>query len=222
MLFSQGGILVEQFSIIQVIEMLETIAEKLILNEKKLCQIDAQIGDGDHGTGMAIGARAIQDALQVENNFKSVGEVFQKAALVMMNSMGGASGILFSSLFLGLGKSTKGKQVMTVSDFKTGLDQAIEMIKKRGKATLGDKTMLDALIPAYQFIEENQTHDFTVIMVNLVQGAEKGVEETKKYVAKFGRAKFLGERSLGKQDAGATSIALIFTAMKEYVEEEVA
>lgn len=209
----------EQLSVQQVKKMLVKIADQLILKEEYLCQIDSQIGDGDHGTGMAIGARAMLKTLQADES-KSIGELFQKSAMAMMNSMGGASGIIFSSLFLGLAKATKASDQLTVSAFKAGLGQAVKMIEKRGKASLGDKTMLDALIPAYQATEENSREDFSVILTAAALAAEKGAEDTKNYTAKFGRAKFLGQLSLGKQDAGATSIALIFAAMRESIEEE--
>lgn len=196
--------------------MLIFTAEELIKKEEYLGDIDRAIGDGDHGIGMSSGAKAICDVLQ-NDSITDIDQVFKKAGMAMMESMGGASGVIFSSLFLGVGKAAGKKEDLSVEEFGAGLREAVAMIQKRGKAQLGDKTMLDSLIPVADVFQKTQSVDFLEVLEEAVQAAYEGVEKTKKYPAKFGRAKFLGERSLDKQDAGATSVAIIFEAMHEYL-----
>lgn len=206
----------KQLNIQQVYEMLSQIASALIQNEEQLGEIDQKIGDGDHGIGMRNGAKAILVTLHEEQQ-ATVGDIFKKAGMAMMGSMGGASGVIFGSLFLGLAKTTKDKKTISVEDLHDGMAQAIKDIQKRGKAELGDKTMLDALIPATETLNYYKTADFMIALEKASESATVGVEKTKKYPAKFGRSKFLGDRTVGYQDAGATSVNIIFTAMYDYL-----
>ncbi|MFP7287042.1 dihydroxyacetone kinase subunit DhaL [Shouchella clausii] len=208
-----------QLTMEQVKDMLLRIADVLIQKEDELGEIDRQIGDGDHGAGMATGARAIQKELE-ELEIISVNQVFQKSGTAMMESMGGASGVLFSSLFLALGKIGPEASEIDVASFSEGVRQAVNDIKIRGRASLGDKTMLDALEPASAALTEYKNATFVEALAAAKSAAQQGVEKTKCYVAKFGRAKFLGERSLGYQDAGATSIAIMMDEMYQFVREE--
>lgn len=208
-----------QLTMEQVKDMLLRIADVLIQKEDELGEIDRQIGDGDHGAGMATGARAIQKELE-ELEITSVNQVFQKSGTAMMESMGGASGVLFSSLFLALGKIGPEASETDVASFSEGVRQAVNDIKIRGRASLGDKTMLDALEPASAALTEYKNATFVEALAAAKSAAQQGVEKTKCYVAKFGRAKFLGERSLGYQDAGATSIAIMMDEMYQFVREE--
>ena len=138
----------------------------------------------------------------------------------MLNSMGGASGVIFGSMFLG------GVKGMPVSDKLDGIQfaqimrGALEAIKARGKAQVGDKTMVDALEPAVIAMEKESQEDLEPVLESAKTAAWDGVENTKQYVAKFGRSKSLMERAIGYQDAGATSVAIIFEAMYNYVKEQ--
>ncbi|WYS06198.1 dihydroxyacetone kinase subunit DhaL [Bacillus sp. FSL R5-0394] len=208
-----------QLTMQQVKDMLLHIADVLIQKEDELGEIDRHIGDGDHGTGMATGARAIQKELD-KLELTSVNQVFRQSGAAMMESMGGASGVLFSSLFLALGKIEPEASEIDVASFSEGVSQAVNDIKIRGRASLGDKTMLDALEPASVALAEYKNSNFVEALAAAKIAAQQGVEKTKDYVAKFGRAKFLGERSLGYQDAGATSIAIIMNEMYQFVREE--
>ncbi|MFZ4846746.1 dihydroxyacetone kinase subunit DhaL [Enterococcus casseliflavus] len=206
----------EQVTTEQTLEMLRYLAHELIRNEDRLCEIDRLIGDGDHGIGMAEGAKAILSTLD-ENKATTIDELFKKAGVAMINSMGGASGIIFGSFFLGLAKGTKNKESITVKELAIGMNQAVADIQKRGKATLGDKTMLDALIPAVEALNNCDSPDVIIALQEAKEKAVSGVEKTKEYSAKFGRSKFLGDRSIGYQDAGATSISIIFESMYAYL-----
>lgn len=210
---------VTTLNIQEVKNMFIYVGEKIIDKKPLLTQIDSDIGDGDHGVGMEIGLKKATESLH-DVPLKSINEVFNIIGKSMISSMGGASGIIFGTFFLGGVKNFELKEKLNLIDLATIFSASLEAIKKRGKASLGDKTMVDALEPAVEILnhEAKQTK-------NLVQGLEaaekearNGVENTKKYVAKFGRAKSLGERALGYQDAGATTIWIIFKSMKEWIE----
>lgn len=208
----------KELSIKQTQEMLKYIAVHMIEQETLLCELDGKIGDGDHGIGIARGFQAISQ--EMEKDFSSINELFQQAGFALMNSMGGASGIIFSSIFLGgLGNSeqeTALDLLIVQQYFRNGL----ERIKQKGGASLGDKTMLDAFEPAILSIEASDKEELDKVFQQAAQAAQEGVEATKNYVAKFGRAKFLGERSIGHCDAGAMSVALIFRFAADYLERE--
>jgi|SRR5699024_2776804 len=204
---------------IQVKEMILQVAGGIIRNEPELTTIDRKIGDGDHGIGMKRGFEAVKENL-TDKTVSDVGNVFQKTGMALLTSMGGASGVLFSSLFLGCFKKNKNKEYLTVTDFAEGLSQGLSDIKKKGGASVGDKTMIDSLEPAVQSLKDNPTNDFEEALSKATKAAQKGVEETKEYVAKFGRAKNLGKRSLGYQDAGATSVYIILNESLNYIRKE--
>lgn len=193
-----------------------SISKKIIENKEWLCEIDRKIGDGDHGTGMAKGAKEVCESLR-KSSVSSPGEVFRISGMAMMNSMGGSSGVLFGSFFLELGKATLSTENLTLKSFENGLDKAINAIKEKGGADYGDKTMLDALIPAFHALNEYKSEDFTRGIELAKKAANEGVEQTKRFPAKFGRAKFLGDRTLGFQDAGATSVFIILEATHEFL-----
>lgn len=202
-------------SITQVKEMTLKIAEKIIMEEPELSSIDRKIGDGDHGIGMKIGFKKVLEELEGKN-FVNIGDIFKTTGMAMLNSMGGASGVLFSSFFLGLFKANKGKTILDTEGLAMGLEQALKDVKKKGGADLGDKTMIDALQPAVEILIENMNEPIAIALAKASIAAEAGVEKTKDYMAKFGRAKNLGERAIGYQDAGATSIYLMINEMSTY------
>ncbi len=199
--------------------MLKKIANEWINHEEQLGEIDRKIGDGDHGIGMANGARAILQNV-TETDEKNLANLFKQAGMAMMESMGGASGVIFSALFLGVAKAAKKQEVLTVEVLASGMENAVKEIKQRGKAAVGDKTMLDALVPASEALSADHSRDFVSALAIAREKAAEGVEQTKRYPAKHGRSKFLGERAIGFQDAGATSVALMCQAMYDYVKEE--
>ncbi len=209
----------KNLSITHVKEMMMQVAERIIQEEPKLSAIDRIIGDGDHGIGMKIGFTSVIEKLDSQS-FDSVGEVFKTTGMAMLNSMGGASGVLFSSLFLGLYKVNQNNVVLDVEGLALGFNQALKDIKQKGGADLGDKTMIDALQPAVEILMNNQDKSIDVALRLAADVAEKGMNKTKGYIAKHGRAKNLGERAIGYQDAGATSIFLIIKEMSIYSKGE--
>ena len=149
---------------------------------------------------------------------KDVYALFEAAGKAMLMSMGGASGVIFGSLYLAGAKDMEPKEVLSGDDLAVMERKSLGAIQERGKAEVGDKTMVDALVPAVEALEATKGKSLLEMLQAAEEGARQGMENTKKYVAKFGRAKSLMERAIGHQDAGATSVYLIFQGMREFVE----
>lgn len=201
--------------------MLLYIADKVIANKTYLTEIDSAIGDGDHGIGMAGGMQKVKKRLAAMDGEENVYAVFEAAGKAMLMSMGGASGVIFGSLYLAGAESMAPKSMLTSNDLAGMERKSLMVIQERGKANVGDKTMVDALAPAVAALEENQNQSLLEMLRAAEEAARQGMEESKKYVAKFGRAKSLLDRAIGHQDAGATSVWLIFQGMREFVEGEI-
>lgn len=199
--------------------MLLYTADKIISQKPYLTDIDSAIGDGDHGIGMAGGMQKAKKKLLKMQNPENVYEVFETAGQAMLMSMGGASGVIFGSLYLAGAKGKNPKASLNAGDLVAMERQSLIAIQERGKAEVGDKTMVDALAPAVEAMEKTQNQGLLAMLKAAEMAANQGVENTKKYVAKFGRAKSLLERAIGHQDAGATSVYLIFQGMREFVED---
>ena len=196
--------------------MLIFVAQSIIENEPLLTKVDSAIGDGDHGTGMSLGMEKAAVQLKIAAA-QDVAGLFQTVGMTMLNCMGGASGVIFATMFFGGASEAKGETELTLPILYRVLNKAKEQIMKRGKAQQGDKTMLDALCPAVEAIAAHADDDMLVGLQAAESAAQVGMESTKNYVAKFGRAKSLMERSIGYQDAGATSVWLIFSAMHQFI-----
>lgn len=209
----------EKLNTVQTRDMLLAAAETLIKHQDFLTEIDSQIGDGDHGTGMANGARQAIQALSALDSNAAVEDLFQAAGNAMLMSMGGASGVMFGTLFLEAAQTQPKSGSLYASSLAARFRMSLNAIQKRGGAKCGDKTMVDALEPAVRAMEATESTDFLQILSSAESAARAGVERTKACVAKFGRAKFLKERSLGYQDPGATSVWLIFQGMHQFIEK---
>lgn len=198
--------------------MLLYIADKIIAKKPYLTEIDSAIGDGDHGIGMAGGMQKAKKKLLKMEGEENVYALFEAAGQAMLMSMGGASGVIFGSLYLAGAKGMDAKTVLTAADLAAMERKSLIAIQERGKAEVGDKTMVDALAPAVEALEANSSESLLEMLKAAEEGARQGMENTKNYVAKFGRAKSLMERAIGHQDAGATSVYFIFQGMREFVE----
>ena len=198
--------------------MLIYIADKIISNVDNLTKIDNMTGDGDHGFGMAGGMQKAKKKLMNTQSGDDVYKMFELAGKAMLMSMGGASGVIFGSLHLAGSQGMEPKAALNAKDVADMEKKSLEAIQARGKASVGDKTMVDALSPAVDAMEENADKGLLEMLKAAEAAALQGVENTKNYRAKFGKAKSLGDRALGYQDAGATSVSLIFQGMREFVE----
>lgn len=183
-----------------IIKALELFSEKIIDNKEYLSELDTPIGDGDHGGNMVRGVKALQESL-AEDEFDSAADVFKTAAKALMGKVGGASGPLYGSAFLQISKAlTDG------DDLLEALEAGRDGITKRGKSSVGDKTMVDVWTPALELLADGD-----VSTDDLAQLAE----DTKELKAKKGRASYLGDRSVGHIDPGAMSSVYFFQALVE-------
>ena len=164
------------------------------------------IGDADHGINMDRGFQAVLTKLPAFAN-QDIGSIAKNIGMVLISTVGGASGPLYGTLFMQIGKETAGKLELTLNDWTAAIDSAVNGVMMRGKANLGDKTMLDTLIPALNTLKECAADgtSLTEALKASEKTAEQGMLSTIPLVAKKGRASYLGERSAGTQDPGATS-----------------
>ncbi|MGQ9411809.1 dihydroxyacetone kinase subunit DhaL [Streptococcus pluranimalium] len=174
--------------------------DKIQENKAYLSELDTPIGDGDHGGNMARGMAAVMENLDGKT-FASADEVFKMVSMQLISKVGGASGPLYGSAFMGLTKALEAGQ-----DLKSGLQDGLDMIKKRGKAEVGEKTMVDVWTPVLGAINDGQ------LTAELV---DKTVEATKDLKATKGRASYVGERSIGHIDPGSFSSGLLFKSLIE-------
>jgi dihydroxyacetone kinase-like protein len=181
-----------------------------------LTQADQAIGDGDHGIGMARGFEAVNNMLEVKA-LNNVEDVFFNTGTSLLASIGGASGAIFGSFFMGAGKALQGAETLDAAGYRNALTAGLAMVKKRGNASIGDKTMVDALEPAVDAAEQYSGSSLEELAALAAAASRAGMEKTKTFTARIGKAKTLGERTLGHADPGAISITLIFDALKEYI-----
>jgi len=200
-------------------DMLTYAADQIIDSLPLLTEIDSKTGDGDHGIGMAGGMKKAKEKLAGMEDCTDVYKLFAEAGKAMLMSMGGASGVIFGTMYMGGAKGKEPKAELTPAELAALLRDSLEAIKTRGKASVGDKTMVDALEPAVEAMEANAAQGLLPMLEAGEKAAAWGVEQTKAFQAKFGRAKSLMERAIGHQDAGATSVWIIIRSMREYVAE---
>jgi dihydroxyacetone kinase-like protein len=189
------------------------IAAAVDEHRDRLTQLDAAIGDADHGTNLSRGFTAVLAALE-DYQPATVGDVLVKTGSTLMSKVGGASGPLYGVAFRAAGK-TLTEPTATHEQLVAALHAAAAAVTRLGAATLGDKTMLDALTPAVTAFEEAVSHrsDLASAAVAAAKAAEEGAHSTIPLQARKGRASYLGPRSIGHQDPGATSTALVFSAL---------
>ena len=201
----------------QVREMLLGCADRIIRNEPYLTKVDSAIGDGDHGNGMLTGMTAAEKVLEAEADGNNIYQLYADMAKAMERAMGGASGMIFSTLFAGDAKDREPASEITPAMFADQMAAGLAAIKEIGHAEPGDKTMVDAMQPAVEAMQAMPEASFEEMLAAAAEAARKGMESTKDQVARFGRAKSLLERAIGHQDAGATSTWLILQQMADYV-----
>ena len=195
---------------------LQQLANVLHENRDYLTQLDSAIGDADHGINMDRGFKAVIDKLPTVANM-DIGSILKTVGTTLVSTVGGASGPLYGTAFLRAGMATSGKHELYEADVVTLLEAALEGIKTRGKAQPGEKTMLDALTPALTAAKDAEDHDLGLsqLLQRAAEAAETGMKATIPMLATKGRASYLGERSIGHQDPGATSSWLILKTLAD-------
>ena len=199
-----------------ILNWLTACAKSLEENRDYLIELDAAIGDADHGANMDRGFKAVLQKLPSIND-EDLGALLKTVGMTLVSTVGGAAGPLYGTFFLQMGTKLSGKTEMTFSDWIEALEAGINGVKMRGKAEIGDKTMLDALQPALQALKQKSLEGVSLkeALASSAEAARQGMEATIPLVARKGRASYLGERSSGHQDPGATSSYLILKAAAE-------
>ena len=196
-------------------EIIANMAEKIQEQKDFLTELDNEIGDGDHGINMARGFAAVKEKLPAMAD-KDVGAILKEVGMTLVSTVGGASGPLYGTAFMKAGMACKGMAKISGEDMLKALSAAIAGIKQRGKSEEGEKTMLDALCPAERALSEALEGGAALkdALGKAVNAAEAGLLHTRDIIATKGRASYLGERSLGHQDPGATSSLLMLQVME--------
>jgi dihydroxyacetone kinase-like protein len=199
-----------------MLKALRTLCDTIEQEKDALSQLDGAIGDGDHGVNMAKCFREVRKKLS-ECEGLDFGSLFRQVGMVVMNSVGGAMGALYGTFFLRLAQSSSGKTRLNLDDWGQMLRAAEKGILEIGKARAGDKTLLDTLMPAVQALENAQRNGKPLpeALQDFQAAAEQGMLSTRDMIARAGRASRLGERTLGHQDAGATSCYFILRALAQ-------
>ena len=200
----------------KIINWIERYATHIADQKDYLTELDSAIGDADHGTNMHRGFQAVL-AKKTDLQNKDVGALFKIVAMTLIQTVGGASGALYGTFFLQASVAAGTKNELSPIEFGTVLDKGLAGIVLRGKAAIGDKTMVDALQPGIKAFKYSigVGDDFKKALQNAVHAAEEGLKSTIPIVARKGRASYLGERSAGHPDPGATSTVLLFRAAAE-------
>jgi len=199
-----------------VLEWIRAYAEVIAENKDYLTELDSAIGDADHGANMHRGFKAVLEKLP-DNEDKDIGKILMGVGMALLSKVGGAGGPLYSTVFIQMGKSIDGKTEFDLADWANALEAATQGVVRLGKASPGDKTMVDALTPAVEALKEASEQGLTIGegLEKSAKAAEEGMIATIPLVAHKGRASYLGERSAGHQDPGATSTFLLLdTAAK--------
>ena len=193
-----------------VIAWLNNCGQVLAENKDYLTQLDSDIGDADHGANMDRGFKAALTKLPSVAD-KDIGTLFKSIGMTLVSTVGGAGGPLYGTFFMQAGAASANKLELSAADWAAALESAINGVIARGKASLGDKTMVDALMPALNALKQAVADgvDMGDALRRSAAAAEQGMKDTIPLVAKKGRASYLGERSAGHQDPGATSSYMI-------------
>lgn len=200
----------------QMAAIIEGMAKKIEAEKDYLTQLDNEIGDGDHGINLARGFEAVEKKLPSLAG-GDIGALLKGVGMQLVSTVGGASGPLYGTAFMKAGMACKGLTELDGPAFVKAMEAAVDGIKMRGKATEGEKTMLDALCPALKVMQDEVAAGKSLkeALQDAAAAAEKGVEYTKTIIATKGRASYLGERSLGHQDPGATSSLYLLQVLAE-------
>lgn len=216
---SASKIVGDKISLDNMIYIVDKMSEIIIENEQEFCELDAHAGDGDFGMSIGKGFRQLKKEWKevLSKSEDNIGSFLHESSMIIMENCGGASGPIWGSAFYSAGKATEGKKELRTREFGEMLQGSVEGIQLTGErsfgrgAEIGDKTLIDALIPCTQVWLEESEKDIIEIFHEAAKAAVKGAKETEDIVARMGRAGTVGERSLGHPDAGAYALGHIFT-----------
>jgi phosphoenolpyruvate---glycerone phosphotransferase subunit DhaL len=196
----------------QVRDWIRRFAGEIAEHRMDLVRLDTAIGDGDHGTNMDRGMKKAVEKLDGTDG-GDIGADLKAVGMALVSSVGGAAGPLYGTLFLQMGTAAAGKSELDLDGWTAAVEAGIKGVQSRGKAEPGDKTMLDALLPALSALQEGG--DLGEALTRSADAAEEGMKATIPLEARKGRASYLGPRSVGHQDPGATSSAMLLRTAAE-------
>lgn len=207
------------FLMTRIKDALDAVTAAIVAQKNYLTRLDAKIGDGDHGVNMARGFLAAQEAVDEMDDTTKPGPVLCAIGRALIHNVGGAAGPLYGIGFVKAGEACDETTKLDIKSVEKLLATAIDAIQARGHANRGDKTMLDTLIPIHDcFLPENaQNKALFTVLREAVRAASEGVEYTKTIAAKKGRARLVGERSIGVEDPGAMSSFVMFRALYQFL-----
>jgi dihydroxyacetone kinase-like protein len=199
-----------------VVKWVRDFASEVADNKAYLSKLDAAIGDGDHGINMDRGMQAALQRIDAVTG-EDIGGLLKSVGMALVSKVGGAGGPLYGTLFMQLGAATTGKSEITAEDWAAALEAGVKGVQTRGKAELEDKTMVDALAPAADAMRGAADEGASLAegLRRAADAAEAGMKATVPLVARKGRASYLGDRSAGHQDPGATSSYLLMRTAAE-------
>ncbi len=199
----------------QLVSILTALTHDLQAKKDYLIELDSAVGDGDLGITVDRGFQGVRDGLA--GHGQDVGRILFKVGMDFSNSAGSTMGALMGTAFMRGGKQVQGQSELTLADIVRAVKAAEDGIKEKGKAGPGDKTMLDAMIPAREALETAAARGASLAEAfrEAQAAAEKGMKATIGMQATFGRARWLGERSIGNQDPGATLVYLMYTSVAD-------
>ena len=198
----------------ELADAVDTFAGRIHAAKEELTTLDSAIGDADHGINMDRGMSAVREILPGLRQ-GDPGALFTQTGMKLISTVGGASGPLYGTFFLRLGTSLGETPDVTPHRLAEALRAGLEGVKARGKAELGDKTMVDAMPPAVEAFEAGADGDLTAALAAAATAAAGGRDRVTPVVARKGRASYLGERSAGHQDPGATSTTILFESLRD-------
>jgi len=203
----------------QIIEWLITIAQVMKDNKEYLTELDSAIGDADHGFNMERGFNKVLEKINDGSINGDIGSIFKNTGMALISSVGGASGPLYGTFFMQTGSDWGLKNELSLDDLSKGIANGVQGIKNRGRASVGEKTMIDVLEPVIASLNKSVATKDTieVALEKVVTVAETGMKSTIDLIAQKGRASYLGTRSVGHQDAGATSSYLILKTLRNII-----
>jgi phosphoenolpyruvate---glycerone phosphotransferase subunit DhaL len=201
----------------QAVDWIRRFAAEIAEHRAELVRLDTAIGDGDHGTNMDRGMRKALEKLEGQEG-EDIGAMLKTVGMTLVSTVGGAAGPLYGTLFMQMGSAAGGRAELDVAGFTAALEAGVKGVQTRGKAEREDKTMVDALLPALEALQRADGGDEAAALAAAADAAEEGMKATIPLVARKGRASYLGERSAGHQDPGATSTHLLLRSAAEAVQ----
>lgn len=192
----------------ELITLIDKIADRIYENKDYLSELDREIGDSDHGVNLSRGFQKIKDESEILKSL-NYSDCFNKMAMILISNVGGASGAIYGTGLMKVAQSLKGIDILDRNNIIKAAEAMVEGIKMRGKAQCGEKTMLDTIVPVVEVLKNNKEDSLDALLKKIQITAKEGMESTENMLATKGRASYLGARSIGHIDPGAMSSYLI-------------